>query len=127
MRSALQIARRPENVFLWLLFGAWAIQAYMMEYYEMDRWPKNSETVNTFILSMAMAYWVMCDSERRGMRRPFILGFFMVVGAWPFIALWHLFKTRGWRAFITLGIFVIVLLLALVVPAWMAWLARFTW
>jgi hypothetical protein len=124
MRSALQIARRPENVFLWLLFGAWAIQAFVMEYYEFERWPKNSETVTTSILSMAMAYWVMRDSERRGMPRPFILGFFMVAGAWPFIGLWHLFNTRGRRAFITLGIFVIVLLLTFVVPAWVATFAR---
>src|SRR5215207_11559077 len=105
MRAALQIARRPENVFLWLLFGAWAIQAFVMEYYELDDLPKRSETVATFLMSVSIAYWVMRDSERRGIRRPFIFGYFLLA-AWPLIAPWHLFKTRGWRAFITLGVFV---------------------
>ncbi|HMJ90733.1 MAG TPA: hypothetical protein VK530_13010 [Candidatus Acidoferrum sp.] len=119
MRAALLVTRRPENVFLWLYCGAWAIQAIVMEYYEIDKLSKRTETIATFLLSFGVAYWVMCDSRRRGMRRPFIFGYFLM-NAWPLIAPWHLFRTRGWRAFITLGIFVIVLLLAVVLPAFVA-------
>jgi hypothetical protein len=54
-----------------------------------------------------VAPWVMADARRRGQPLPYDAGAFIYF-AWPVLALLYLFSTRGWRAFGTLGWFLLL-------------------
>lgn len=61
--------------------------------------------------SVVIAWWVMQDSVRYGIGRPSIFGLFLFA-AWPFVGPFHLWRTRRWRALITVLIFVGLWILA---------------
>lgn len=50
--------------------------------------------ITGFVGSVLIAYWVMRDSARRGIKRPFIFGLLLVV-LWQILATWHVFRSRG--------------------------------
>jgi hypothetical protein len=71
--------------------------------------------VDQILISVLLAYWVMLDSARRGIPRPFIHGY-LLLGFGLVLIPWHIFKTRGWRGFLTLGIFFVLYFLAFALP-----------
>ena len=108
------IFRLQENLLLCAFFAVGAVQAWTMAYHDQE-FSRRLLFVDRFVLSVLVAYWVMRDSARRGVPKPFIFGlplFFL----WPILATWHVFRTRGWKGFATVGIFVGLYLLAFVVP-----------
>ena len=97
------LLRRPENWLLIAFFAALMIQSLWSALHGVML-SKRVVLADRFVLSAIVALWVMYDSGRHGIRRPFIFGFFLFV-AWPLVAPFHLWKTRRWRALITVLIF----------------------
>ncbi len=60
--------------------------------------------------------WVLADARQRDRSLPYDFGSF-VFFAWPLVVPIYLFSTRGWRAFATLGLFVLLYLAALLVSS----------
>jgi hypothetical protein len=106
--------RLRENLLLFGFFIAASLQAWIRAYREQGFSPRLI-FVDRFTLSILMAYWVMCDSSRRGIPKPFIYGVLLIM-LWPILATWHVFKTRGWRGFATIGIFLALYCLSVAVP-----------
>jgi hypothetical protein len=63
-----------------------------------------------FFLS-SMGLWVLSDARQHNHSLPYDFSFF-VFFAWPLVVPIYLFSTRGWRAFATLGLFVLLYLAA---------------
>ncbi|HLM00851.1 MAG TPA: hypothetical protein VK400_07325 [Pyrinomonadaceae bacterium] len=65
-----------------------------------------------------LCWWLREDSKKYGVSWVLDIGFFLYV-AWIFIVPYHLFKTRGLKAFVTIllfiGIFAVAYLLSLIV------------
>ena len=58
-----------------------------------------------------MALWVLADARQHQRSLPYDFGSF-VFFAWPLVVPIYLFSTRGWRAFATLGFFLLLYLAA---------------
>ena len=112
--AALHTLRRHENVLLCLFFVAGAVQTSIAAFSH-RQFSNRTLFITGFVGSVIIAYWVMRDSARRGMERPFIFGLLLVV-LWQILATWHVFRSRGWSGFLTLGIFIGLYLLAFVLP-----------
>ena len=97
------LLRRPENWLLLAFFAALTAQSLWAASQDMML-SKRVVLADQLALSVIVALWVMYDSGRHGIRRPFIFGYFLLV-AWPLVAPFHLWTTRRWRALITLVIF----------------------
>lgn len=98
------ILRRPENWLLILFFLAAAAQTWLAASY--DRLPgERLALANRFALCLVVTTWVVSDSLRHGIRRPFVFGALLLL-FWPLVAPFHLWRTRRWRAFVAIGIFV---------------------
>src|SRR4051812_10026970 len=102
-RSERVVACQPENILLLAFFGAGAVQSWILAYHDHE-FSRRMLFVYRFILSVLVSYWVMCDSARRGNPRPFVFGLLLFL-LWPVLATWHVFKTRRWGGFATIGIF----------------------
>jgi hypothetical protein len=111
---ATAIFSLKENLFLCGYFAIGAVQAWIMAYQDQE-FSRRLLFVDRFVLSVLVAYWVMCDSARRSVPRPFIFGLLLLL-LWPILATWHIFRTRGWKGFVTVGIFVGLYLLSFAVP-----------
>ena len=61
----------------------------------------------SLLLPASMALWVLSDARQRQRSLPYDYGSF-VFFAWPLVVPIYLFSTRGWRAFATLGLFVVL-------------------
>jgi hypothetical protein len=48
-----------------------------------------------------IGWWLERDSRKQGVAWVFDMGLFLYI-AWPFVILYHLFKTRGWRALLVI-------------------------
>jgi hypothetical protein len=71
--------------------------------------------VDQILMAVLLAYWVMLDSARHGKPRPFIHGWFLLaIGV--ILVPWHIFKTRRWKGFLTLAIFIGLYFLAVGLP-----------
>ncbi len=112
--AILRSARHSENLLLLGFFAVGAVQTWILAYHDQE-FSRRMLLVYRFTLSVLIGYWVMCDSARRGIPRPFVFGL-LVFLLWPILATWHVFKTRRWRAFGTLGIFVGLYLLCFGLP-----------
>jgi hypothetical protein len=112
--AALHTLRRHENVLLCLFFAAGAVQTSIAALSD-RQFSNRTLFITGFVGSVIIAYWVMRDSARRGMARPFIFGLLLVI-LWQILATWHVFRSRGWSGFLTLGIFIGLYLLAFVLP-----------
>ena len=117
----LQKLRRPENAFLLAVLAAGALQGFVMAILGHEI-PKRGDFAFRSSLAIAVSNWAMVDSSRHSLRRPFIMGFFFLL-FWYVVGVWHLFQTRRWRAFTTIGIFFLLLLLSTGIPQ-MVLLAR---
>jgi hypothetical protein len=73
--------------------------------------PPGFDTLIGFGQLYALGYWLHADSMRRGFELPYCGGIFVYVAGVIFIP-YYLFKTRGAKAFLTLGIFVSVVVIA---------------
>ncbi len=112
--TATTTFRRQENLFLFGFFAAGALQAWIMAYHDQE-FSRRVQVVDRFVLSVLVAYWVMRDAARHGLPKPFIFGL-IVIFLWPILATWHVFRTRGWKGFVTVGIFLGLYLLSFAVP-----------
>src|ERR1043165_2071545 len=75
--------------------------------------PAIAELVVQVLLSSSISLWILADARQRGRPMPYDAGTFLYF-AWPVLAPVYLFKTRGWRAFVVLGWFVLLLVAALI-------------
>lgn len=91
-------------------FAALLVQSLWTAWQEVPL-PKRAILADRLVLSVVVALWVMYDSGRYELRRPFIFGFFLFA-AWPLVAPFHLWRTRRWRALITVAIFIGLFLLS---------------
>jgi hypothetical protein len=66
-----------------------------------------------FFLPSSIALWVLADARRRHRAVHYDFGTF-VCFAWPVLVPIYLFSTRGWRAFTTLGWFLLLYVAAAV-------------
>jgi len=98
-----ELFRRPENWLLLAFFAALTFQSLWAALHGVML-SKRAALAVQFVLSVVVALWVMYDSGRHGIRRPFIFGFFLFV-AWPLVAPFHLWRTRRWRGLVTVMIF----------------------
>jgi hypothetical protein len=73
--------------------------------------PLFASMLASFLLPSSMALWVLADARQRRRRLPYDFGSF-VFFAWPLVVPIYLFSTRGWRAFATLGFFLLLYLAA---------------
>ena len=62
-------------------------------------------------LPSSIALWVLADARQRHRAVPYDFGTFVFI-AWPLLVPIYLFSTRGWRAFATLGFFLLLYLAA---------------
>jgi hypothetical protein len=69
-----------------------------------------------FLLPSAMARWVLADARQHSRELPYDFGTF-VFFAWPVVVPGYLFCTRGWRAFATIGLFLLLWIAAVLVSA----------
>ena len=95
-------------------FAAGAVQTWIMAYQGRE-FSQRMLFIDQFALAVPVAYWVMRDSARRGVPKPFVSGL-LLVWLWPILGTWHVFKTRGSRGFATVGIFIGVYLLSFALP-----------
>jgi hypothetical protein len=51
--------------------------------------------------ALVVAYWILADGRRLGLRGSVDQGWFLVA-TWPLALPYHLFKTRGWKGVLTL-------------------------
>jgi hypothetical protein len=70
-----------------------------------------AELLASIFFVSSMALWVLSDARRRQRSLPYDFGSF-VFFAWPLVVPIYLISTRGWRAFATLGLFVLLYLAA---------------
>ncbi len=70
----------------------------------------------TLLFPGSIALWVLADARRRGHPLPYDAGSFIYFAS-PVFAPLYLFSTRGWRAFVTLGWFLLLYLAASFVGA----------
>jgi hypothetical protein len=112
--ETLRIARQPENLLLLGFFAVGALQTWILASHDQE-FSGRTTFIYQFTLSALIGYWVMCDSARRGIPRPFVFGLLLFI-FWPILAPWHVFKTRGWRGFATVGMFVGLYLLCFGLP-----------
>jgi hypothetical protein len=73
-----------------------------------------------YLLTGCIAFWVVTDARQHRRPLPYDYGSFVFFGWWVLVPL-YLFSSRGWRGFIPLGGFVLLLLAAGIVgsvPAW---------
>ncbi len=61
------------------------------------------------LLPSSIALWLLADAQKRRLFVPYDFGTFVFM-AWPVLAPIYLFSTRGWRAFATLGWFLLLYL-----------------
>jgi hypothetical protein len=67
------------------------------------------------LLSLSsLGLWVLSDARERERNLPYDFDSF-VFFAWPVVVLTYLFSTRGWRAFATIGWFLLLYLIAMLV------------
>lgn len=68
-----------------------------------------------------IGWWLQRDSREHGFSWVYDLGLFLYI-AWPFILLYYLFKTRGWKGFIPIlavaGIYLGTYLIGLALYLW---------
>ena len=95
--------RRQENWLLLAFFGALALQVMWTASHNMVI-SRRVVLADRFALSIVVALWVMYDSARHGIRRPFIFGVILIL-VWPIVAPFHLWRTRRWGALKTVLIF----------------------
>ena len=114
MTTSSALFGRHENLFLCGFFTVGAIQTWIMAYQDRE-FSRYLLYVDRFVLSVLVAYWVMRDAARIGAPKPFVFGF-LLFWLWPILATWHVFKTRGWKGFATLGVFAGLYLFAFAVP-----------
>jgi hypothetical protein len=103
MSPSISLFRRQENWLLLAFFGALALQVLWTASHNMLI-SRRDILVDRFAQSVVVALWVMYDSVRHGIRRPFIFGVILIL-AWPIVAPFHLWRTRRWGAFKTVLIF----------------------
>ena len=63
------------------------------------------------VFTMAVVSWLHQDFARRGLRVPWDLDLFICV-AWPVVVPVCLFKTRRWRGFLAVFLFVLIVAIA---------------
>ena len=68
-------------------------------------------TLAQMFLGSGVALWVLRDARQRRRSLPYDFDTF-VFYTWAFLAPVYLFQTRGWRAFATLGWFILLWLVA---------------
>ena len=66
-----------------------------------------SAEVGGYLMGSSIALWIQADAQRRGRRVAYDFDTFMFV-FWPFAAPAYLVRTRGWRAFGPLLVFIVV-------------------
>ena len=96
--------RRRENWLLLGFFAALTVQVLWTDIQDVEA-SENVIMVDRMALSVVMALWVMWDSARHGIKRPFIFGVFLLV-AWTVMVPFHLWRTRRWGAVKTVLIFI---------------------
>ncbi|MDB6121390.1 MAG: hypothetical protein JWQ71_383 [Pedosphaera sp.] len=104
----------PENYLLLAFFLGGMVQTGIYAYCHTG-FSNRATAFDQLLLSALVAYWVVLDSARRGIPRSSIYGY-LVFAFSPILAPWHIFKTRGWKGFITIGIFIALCVLAFGVP-----------
>ena len=67
--------------------------------------------LSNYLLPGSIALWVLADARQRHRPWPYDFGSF-VFFAWPLLVPVYLFSSRGWRAFATLGWFLLLNLAA---------------
>ena len=73
-----------------------------------------SDLASRVACALVLALWVMRDAQQRRIRLCHDYGSF-VFFLWPVVVPTYLFRTRGWRAFVTLGCFAGILSFAVLV------------
>src|SRR6266850_2434708 len=63
--------------------------------------PVGAELLMRFTMSLVVAFWVMSDAHKRGLRLCYDYDLFVFI-AWQFVVPVYLFRTRGLKAFLTL-------------------------
>lgn len=76
--------------------------------------PALAASLASLLVLSSLGLWVLADARQRQRRLPYDFGSF-VFFAWPVVVPIYLFSTRGWRAFGTLGWFLLLNL-----AAWLA-------
>ena len=61
----------------------------------------------------SMALWVLSDAMERRRRLPYDFGSFVFFAS-PLVVPIYLFSTRGWRALLTIGIFGVLYVVAMI-------------
>ncbi len=76
--------------------------------------PGSLMILNRISLIWALGWWMLSDSRLRRFSLIYDIGFFLLL-VWPLLVSYYLFKTRGVKAFIVIGVFVLVYFGAFVV------------
>lgn len=63
----------------------------------------------SFVFLSSLSLWVLSDARQQNRSLPYDFGSFVFFG-WLLVVPVYLFSTRGWRACITLGLFVLLCL-----------------
>ena len=71
--------------------------------------PPLSDLLGKISLFWGLGWWIRDDSRKRHFAWVYDLGFFLYL-AWPVVAPYYLFKTRGVRALVTIGVFILVII-----------------
>lgn len=97
----------PARVLFALTFFTW----FITELYEVREisLPFSFELISRLGIAWTVWWWLRNDSRRLGIGWILDLGFFLYL-AWPFILPYHLFKTRGLKAFIPILAFILTAL-----------------
>ena len=73
--------------------------------------PPLSDLLGKISLFWGLGWWIRDDSRKRQFAWVYDLGFFLYL-AWPVVTPYYLFKTRGVRALLTIGAFILVIIVA---------------
>ena len=65
-----------------------------------------------YLLAGSIALWAKKDAQERGRRMPYDFDSLVFI-FWPVAAPVYLFRTRGWRAFGSIGLFTLISIAAL--------------
>jgi hypothetical protein len=75
-------------------------------YYAYEIEPSGAFAILSYVFLFSLiGYWLEKDSKRYGVKWMLDMGFFLYL-AWPVIIPYHLFKTRGIKAFLTILAFI---------------------
>ncbi len=94
--------------FVYLFFYQFTFSLYEARQLEL---PDGLEILSGLAFVWLIWWWLRDDSRKRNIQWMLDLGFFLIL-AWIFILPYHLFKTRGFAAFIPILFFIFVLISA---------------